>query len=99
MTPEQKRIAIAKACGWTHYHLDLWVPPGTEDFSELDCDSLPDYLNDLDAMHEAENIQRKKDPLWWKGYSAALYHTYGVSATAEQRADAFIATLNLQPHD
>lgn len=99
MTPEQKRIAIAKACGWTHYHLDLWVPPGTEDFSELDCDSLPDYLNDLDAMHEAENGLTESQMLTMSQY---LHRQLGLLwgfATAAQRAEAFLRTLNLWTND
>ena len=99
MTPEQKRIAIAEACGWTHYHLDLWVPPGTEDFSELDCDSLPDYLNDLDAMHEAENGLTESQMLTMSQY---LHRQLGLLwgfATATQRAEAFLRTLNLWTND
>ena len=43
MNPEQQRIAIAEACGWKTGYRDpeAWHP-------------LPDYLNDLNAMHEAE---------------------------------------------
>jgi len=109
MTPEQKRIAIAEACGWTHYHLDLWVPPGTEDFSELDCDSLPDYLSDLNAMHEAEKVLTEDQ---WGPYCVILNkivcriqcentHTcgYTIAATAAQRAEAFLRTLNLWTND
>ena len=40
MTPEQQRIAIAEACG--------------EDNDSIYRDLIPDYLNDLNAMHEAE---------------------------------------------
>ena len=54
MKPEQQRIAIAEACGW----MNLWEtevgdwrgdsPQGLGDYN------IPNYLNDLNAMHEAE---------------------------------------------
>lgn len=55
MNNEKQRIAIAEACGWkttsdspnwTYYRPDGRGWNG----------SLPDYLNDLNAMHEAESI-------------------------------------------
>ena len=47
MSPDAQRIAIAEACGWEptpegHFHPDN--PTGQ---------ISPDYLNDLNAMHEA----------------------------------------------
>lgn len=109
MTNEQKRIAIAEACGARPHTLEgtqRWFVP-TSIFPFL-VSELPDYLTDLNAMHEAENTlsdtqcQRYIDHLAEitdavKEYSGVpvtthwcLYH-----ATAAQRADAFIATLNL----
>ena len=64
MTPEKQRIAIAEACGWTEIEPCTccdevsrgYTPrPGTHK------KHLPDYLNDLNAMHEAEKV------LWDKG--------------------------------
>lgn len=37
------RIALGETLGWTHYHENLWVPPGVVDFSELDCQPLPQF--------------------------------------------------------
>ena len=53
MTPEAQRIAIAEACGWNgiaNYHNGgpLW---GKSALGLLNA--IPDYLNDLNAMHEA----------------------------------------------
>ena len=49
MKPEQQRIAIAEACGWKPDKRGLgWLSPHGYYASE------PDYLNDLNAMHEAE---------------------------------------------
>ena len=67
MTPDQQRIAIATACGWTDIrrqrlylgNQDLW---GTKLKSgEKHRNRLPDYLGDLNAMHEAKKV------LWDKG--------------------------------
>ena len=49
MTNEQINIAIAETCGWRHEVLEpvdadkIWLLPS----------DLPDYCNDLNAMHEA----------------------------------------------
>jgi hypothetical protein len=58
MKPEAQRIVIAEACGW----LDKRIPTLTSDTSLGRCwispigrfhQTCPDYLNDLNAMHEA----------------------------------------------
>jgi len=101
MTNEEIDIAIAEACGWKHYHEDLWVDPdfsGDPDgFSELQCGDLPDYLNDLNAMHEAEKVI-KKDSNLWKTYESFLARIVSGDCgmfhiTANQRAEAFLKTL------
>ena len=64
--------------------------------------ATPDYLNDLNAMHEAEKMLRK--PM--KGsdtdtiigdrmhkYAELIGYAFG--ATAAQRAEAFLRTLGL----
>ena len=63
MTPEQQRIAIAEACGWTvtHWKVNPFDVIATKDGTEYLLKHLPDYLNDLNAMHEAEKV------LWDKG--------------------------------
>ena len=105
MTPDQQQIAIAKACGWTEIGgLSakglVGKPPG-EICSFVDF--LPDYLNDLNAMHEAEKVLTEEQRI---AYSD---HTYDgacraqgetgkwrwISLTAAQRAEAFLRTLNL----
>lgn len=62
---------------------------------------VPDYLNDLNAMHEAEDELIKR--LLWGDYRRALQkvtndsgdHVNCIRATAAQRAEAFLRTLNL----
>ena len=101
MTPEAQRIAIAKACGlsknwnWKTAQLAVgWV-----------VDSLPDYLNDLNAMHEAEKtlnfIQaaeyaRILTSIAWQSEQPVFAP---MTANADQRAEAFLRTLDLWPDD
>lgn len=65
MTDEQIKITIAKACGWdvdppeTHNWSTRgqWcVRPNDKHRTIKGKKSLPDYLNDLNAMHEAEKM-------------------------------------------
>ena len=101
MKPEQQRIAIAEACGLTnvapmivknvkHSGDDITVGIWSDD------GWVPQYLNDLNAMHEAEKAMNNND--WWKfvenltnicGGGTAL----AISATAAQRAEAFLRTI------
>lgn len=108
MNPEAQRIAIAEACGWkmsteTVEHTDgyqwtetrkFWVSPTGK------RDALPDYLNDLNAMHSAEKVlldngaitsQRRQYDGWLWGITAGRT----ISATAAQRAEAFLSVLKL----
>lgn len=65
MNKEKQRIKIAEACGWRLFSSfkNLWAPP--RHVVEYDCDAypLPDYLNDLNAMHEAEKACLTTIPL------------------------------------
>ena len=87
MNPEQQRVAIAEACG--------------EDNDSIYRDLIPDYLNDLNAMHEAEKIiprQLFHVDYWQKGYGRfqtllAEFTITPYSATASQRAEAFLRTI------
>jgi hypothetical protein len=99
MTPEQQRIAIAEACGWT-WHGDASWPKDPNNFYwkkyHLNYRTLPDYLNDLNAMHEAEKAMNNND--WWKFVEhltniCAGGTALGISATASQRAEAFLRTI------
>jgi len=108
MTDEQMRIAIAEACGWkvpngcTNYRVR---PEGSRVFFNplTDDDPLPDYLNDLNAMHEAEKTLLKIDgcQAHWETYSNILTAKLGCvdifHATARQRAEAFLKTKGIIP--
>ena len=106
MKPEEQRIAIAEACGWTptpngHYTMDP-AGLGGQFVHPL---NLPNYLNDLNAMHEAEKVLIAMDDGRNAGstrylYAANLYNLVPIgqqpiTATAAQRAEAFLKTLNL----
>jgi hypothetical protein len=104
MTDEQQRIAIAKACGWSRCYLqqqaDLHddargLPPDALPTAENYC-YLPDYCNDLNAMHEAEKvagISNTELSIPYKEWLDRLSCPH--FATARQRAEAFLRTLNL----
>ena len=91
MTPEKQRVAIAEACGWKTDKRGLgWLSPRGYYASE------PDYLNDLNAMHEAEKTLTDKAH---EEFRLNLYEVLGddsrliVSSTAAQRAEAFLRTI------
>jgi hypothetical protein len=59
---------------------------------------IPDYLNDLNAMHEAEKVLfPKHEAKWAMIISEVCGHSWRIiyTATAAQRAEAFLRTLNL----
>jgi hypothetical protein len=108
MNPEKQQIAIAEALGWKNpQHPDAmkfkqgWImpekwwlcPKGALRFRH----NMPDYLNDLNAMHEAEKVLTTEQrefhyPRNLGGWVDPINIIY---ATAAQRAEAFLRTLNL----
>src|SRR5271165_6117703 len=64
LTPEEKRVKIAELCGWKPpFYEDersgaflgdggTWGP----ELGDVPKRIVPDYLNDLNAMHKAEEI-------------------------------------------
>ena len=94
MNTEKQRIAIAEACGIVSK--DKWGPLyHTENGFVRDC---PDYLNDLNAMREAEKV--------FEGYGMRQSYRRNlliacdtndlneiISASASQRAEAFLRTI------
>lgn len=103
MTPDQQRITIATACGWTDIRRqrlyagdqDLW---GTKlKGAEKHRNRLPDYLADLNAMHEAEKaLTDMQQGYYWDHLKDMTDEGFGqLHATAPQRAEAFLRTLGL----
>ena len=112
MIPEAQRIAIAERCGWTHvFHGSFSGILTGYDPKDGKERTPPNYLNDLNAMFEAEKsltIDQKYD------YGEALrvisqnvgpkgghflpngFGCYALAhLTATQRAEAFLRTLGL----
>lgn len=126
MTPEQQRIKIAQACDYRpDPDTGLWYMLGDTHLAGFNgkaqrIEPLPDYLNDLNAMAEAEKhlsmLQEDKYSKWlwvvvtdtpipstdpWDVVKDRDYPTFCIdtanafrSATAAQRAKAFLLTLD-----
>lgn len=120
MSDEEINIAIAEEMGFRaekwesggwmlyrenrrlHHPLD-----GTCSLESCFYQHAPDYCNDLNAMHEAENVlvsQCKEHDYWFfvrqlMGFPDAecdwdeVLHFNAIHATARQRAEAFLRTL------
>jgi hypothetical protein len=117
MTQEEQRVSIAEACGWKYVEglnvsslshsgatscADCWVCPKRG--AGYGAYEPPNYLNDLNAMHDAEKVLTNEQDL---EYSEALeqvvegrFVTNNAedmrrlrSATASQRAEAFLRTI------
>ena len=93
MSPDSQRIAIAEACGIVSK--DKWgslykTPRGIL----RDC---PDYLADLNAMHEAEKVlglmQRHHFANRVASSADAGWGFKALHATAAMRAEAFLRTV------
>jgi len=97
MKPELQQEAIAKYCGCRKIHgaeIYQWSWMSSDD---IGANELPDYLNDLNAMHEAEKKLTSKQMVV---YADNLNRTtplgsWMIVATAAQRAEAFIRTLGI----
>jgi hypothetical protein len=92
MTDEQINAAIDKIKGFSGY--------------DCRCESChPDWCNDLNAMHDAENLLQRMKPEFarWlleivsRDAGPGVWYAAGsfahVHATARQRAEAFLRTL------
>lgn len=74
MKPEEQRIAIAEACGWKWGGANGCYLKGDEIARRWEL--LPDYLNDLNDMHEAERILTpKQEVLYVERLSAQIMTT------------------------
>ena len=95
MDAKERRTAIAKLCGWKRIHpvmLFTGQAPGTD---PKKISKVPDYLNDLNAMYEAEE---KIPGHWWMVFESHLTKASGTKTmlwhtTAFQRAEAFYLTM------
>lgn len=101
MNPENQRIAIAEACGWKEIRAEVdWLPeeltgiftwPHPTDAEKtkyfISRKPVPNYLYDLNAMHEAEKFILSTDLyIQYVNYlfrSVGLNRTYYMGATPE----------------
>lgn len=112
MNEDLQRIAIAEFCGWTNIrkHFPYWSEPETYEFEGLKnikfYTGIPDYLNDLNAIHEAEKLLKGEQT---EQYSITLYtlrlnrgiptHVRGwealgmLHATAKERSEALLKVI------
>lgn len=78
-----------------HSHWNYAFVSNPEEYESVA--SARDYLNDLNAMHEAENIiltQSRASAFWTHLYSICVRDKNpGWHATAAQRAEAFLRTI------
>lgn len=117
MSPERQRIKIAEACGWYAIRQgapwevsDAYSNPELIGFHDSQGkQAIPDFCNDLNAMHEAETwlCEKRPDAAYaydqkWLPEVTGAYQDAGLlntlrlwHATAAQRAEAFLRALNL----
>jgi hypothetical protein len=111
MTPEKQRIAIAEALGWNDCHRSIAGFDSGDCIIERRCIGIPPnhcthrqipyYFSDLNAMHEAEKVldNNQAEKYLQTLTSIALQSDQPafafLTATAAQRAEAFLKTINL----
>ena len=102
MTPEAQRIAIAEACGWTNVapRIVKNVKHQGDDITVgiwSDNGWIPNYLNDLNAMHDAEKVlpagQWDRYAQWLRELTSSNRRFLIAHATASQRAEAFLRAI------
>jgi hypothetical protein len=96
MTPEQQRTAIAEACGIVSQ--DQWGPLYKTALGVVRV--CPDYLNDLNAMHEAQNsltaeqarcYDRELQKIGYRNCLAGAFWLWHFPA--KWKAEAFLRTI------
>jgi hypothetical protein len=100
MKEDKQKIAIAEACGWTVNVAGktVYSPSGVFNrtlFAEVSM-ILPDYPNDLNAMHEAVMTlsNRQLDDLHtWISDTMTGTDKYMWLLTPQQYAEAFLRTI------
>ena len=110
MNPEAQRIAIAEVMGYPNPRMGLFNRCYAGDLPNLE--DVPDYLNDLNAMHEAI-VSLPKDKrfqvaqmtteivLRRDDWACCEEDVWGLLASAEAHewAEAFLRTLGLWKED
>jgi hypothetical protein len=102
MTDDEINASIAESCGWTEVNVThrSGKAPNAE---YVGSEFIPNYCNDLNAMHEAEKAFNWQQ---WNAYREELrtvvlgpirmvsdWCKADLHATARQRAEAFLKTI------
>lgn len=117
MSPESQRIAIAEVCGWKWIEPEEnkcgglkspsgdWVIRSWRIGADMTCldvlRELPDFLNDLNAMHRAEETLSELNKIKYVSYLLTCREIKESTmwvfshAGASVRAKAFLKTLGL----
>lgn len=109
MTPDEQKIAVAEAVGWTNIGFsglyDGWhgLRPNGKYEERSDWSYLPDYDDDLNAMHEAEKhllrvqvadyARNLRQVTLRDALDGTEYYWRIIHATAAQRCEAFLKTI------
>ena len=95
MTDDEINKAMADAMGWRKEDgVYVWTAHGID----CTCDELWDWANDLNAMHLAEKTLSETNMFVMAHHIERLVSRHGqhyFHATARQRAEAFLRTLDL----
>ena len=111
MTPDEQRIKVAELCGWVRedrkpIHVVQLTPEGWLNSSNGGWyggqahDVLPDYLNDLNAMHDAEDAFTVEQQILFEEHLVEIVENWKhcnwliIHATATQRAEAFVLAMD-----
>lgn len=103
MTDQEINIAIAKALGWTNFTPD--TIQYTARRADGKWDLIPDYCNDLNAMHEAEKTLGDRLDLYREFLRLIATedptNRYNEPAftRARQRAEAYLRTIGKWEED
>ena len=106
MSPEAKRIAIARLCDIQPRRLwRIWYEPEEYDGWE----DIPDYFSDLNAMREARKQLTPLQRVKYLGFLYGIVDTHGQrpqeddwkihDATAAECADAFLLACGCMPRE
>jgi len=110
MTPEAQRIAIAEACGWTCIErINRFSYGGLRGVDPTgESKIIPSYLTDLNVCHEFEKVLSTSPEYMqqhaFNNYAYLLiemckHQCNAVSATAAQRCEAFLKTIDKWTND
>lgn len=96
MSDDEINAAIAESLGWSLVGTSIRAgrPPGAD---YVGSEFIPNYCADLNAMHEAEKSLSETNMFvmaHWIEQIVSKNGQFYFRATAKQRAEAFLRTLN-----